>query len=161
MGFFSSWKRPDWKPTSQIYAQNRCGFLTHCLFPHKHSDLKKKHQQPQEPDSQCPDLAVPGPLIGMGSISCGDDCRNIHNPFENTTKAWQTLSITRNNTAQAGKKFYFSKLCLWNTDIFKIIFTSYTKPAGKVAGAQIYLVVFFLVKTGGRNGKSATQRKQI
>lgn len=76
---------------------------------------------------------------------------------ENRTKAWQTLSSTRNNTAPAAKKFYFSELCLWAT--LKIIFTSYTKPAGKVAGAQIYLVVFFLVKTGGRNKKSSTQRK--
>lgn len=59
------------------------------------------------------------------------------------------------------KKFYFSELCLWDTGTFKIIFTSYTKPAGKVAGAQTYFVIFFLVKTGGRNGKSATQRKQI
>lgn len=101
-------------------------------------------------------------LLGWAASAVGMTAGKYTFPsFENMTKAWQTPSITWNNTAQAGKNFYFSILCLWGTDTFKMIFTSYTKPARKVAGAQTYLVVFFLVKTGGRNGKSATQRKQI
>lgn len=107
-------------------------------------------------------LQSPVLLLGWAASAVGMTAGKYTFPsFENMTKAWKTPSITRNNTVQAGKKFYFSKLCLWDTDIFKMIFTSYKKPAGKVTGTQTYLVVFFLVKTGGRNGKCATQRKQI
>lgn len=100
-------------------------------------------------------------LLGWAASAVGMTAGTYTIPLRTQPKPGKLSLLQGTTQPKQEKKFYFSKLCLWNTDIFKIIFTSYTKPAGKVAGAQIYLVVFFLVKTGGRNGKSATQRKQI
>lgn len=87
---------------------------------------------------------------------------HMHSSFENMTKTWQTPSTYKEQHSRNRKKFYFSKLCLWGTDTFKTISTSYTKPpVENFTGAQKYFLIFFLVKTGGRDGKSATQRKQI
>lgn len=83
---------------------------------------------------------------------------HMHSSFENMTKTWQTPSTYKERHSW-NRKFYFSEVCLWDTDTFKMISTSYT--AGKFARAQKYFLIFFLVKTGCKDGKSATQRKQI
>lgn len=86
----------------------------------------------------------------------------MHSSFENMTKSCQTPSIYKEQHSQNRIKFCISKVHLWDTETFKIISTSYTKPlAGKFKGAQKYFLIFFLVKTGGRDGKPAAQQKQI
>lgn len=158
---------PAQKLKSPIYAQNRCRLLAHCPFPTKRAQF-----WPEEPSTTHRKLKVismtlqslvflgrwapSAVLVVWGTHTCSH--------FASMTKTSQPPAEQKEHHLWNRKKYYFSKVCLWDTSLLTMISDSFKTTSWEIyRNSKILSSIFphLLVKTGGRDGESATPRKQI
>lgn len=79
------------------------------------------------------------------------------------TKTSQPPATQKEHHLWNRKKSYFSEVCLWDTSLLTMISDSFKTTSWKIYRTSKILSNIFphlLVKTEGRDGESATQRKQ-